>query len=128
MSKQTQIYVLIALVLLAAYLFYAERSQGPGIAGVLASDTTFHPLDVDEPHLRLICSTKLKNSIIPARTAIFSSSALRLLRRKPRSKSPATIIALKVRMSRRLLRPSPFRRSSSVRPSYPRAASVWHFS
>src|SRR5271163_5163387 len=60
MSKQTQIYVLIALVLLAAYLFYAERSQGPGIAGVLASDTTFHPLDVDEPHLRLDLLDKIK--------------------------------------------------------------------
>ena len=39
MSKQNQIYVLIALLLIAAYIFYAERSEGPGIAGVLASDS-----------------------------------------------------------------------------------------
>src|SRR5271154_1051815 len=60
MSKQTQIYVLIALVLLAAYVFYAERSTGPGISGVLASDTTFRPLDVEEPHLRLDLLDKIK--------------------------------------------------------------------
>ena len=60
MSKQTQIYVLVALVLLAAYLFYAERSEGPGISGVLASDTSFHPLDVEEPHLRLDLLDKIK--------------------------------------------------------------------
>jgi hypothetical protein len=60
MSRQTQIYVLIALLLLAAYVYYAERSEGPGIAGVLASDTTFHPLDVEEPHLRLDLLDKIK--------------------------------------------------------------------
>ena len=53
MAKKNQIYVLIGLLLIAAYTFYAERSSGPGISGVLASDTTFRPLDVDEPHLRL---------------------------------------------------------------------------
>jgi hypothetical protein len=60
MSKQNQIYVLIALLLLAAYVYYAERSEGPGIAGVLASDTTFHPLNVEEPHLRLDLLDKIK--------------------------------------------------------------------
>ena len=60
MSRQTQIYVLIALVVVAAYVFYAEHSEGPGMAGVLASDTTFHPLDVEEPHLRLDLLDKIK--------------------------------------------------------------------
>src|SRR6202789_3481031 len=60
MSKQTQMYVLIALVLIAAYVFYAERSSGPGISGVLASDTTFRPLNVEEPHLRLDLLDKIK--------------------------------------------------------------------
>jgi hypothetical protein len=60
MAKQTQIYVLIALLLLAAYVYYAERSEGPGMAGVLASDATFHPLDVEEPHLRLDLLDKIK--------------------------------------------------------------------
>ena len=60
MSRQTQIYVLIALVLIGAYVFYAERSEGPGMSGVLASDTTFHPLNVEEPHLRLDLLDKIK--------------------------------------------------------------------
>jgi hypothetical protein len=60
MSKRTQIYVLIGLLLIAAYLFYAERNEGPGMAGVLASDTSFHPLNVDEPHLRLDLLDKIK--------------------------------------------------------------------
>jgi hypothetical protein len=60
MSKRNQIYVLIALLLIAAYAFYAERSEGPGISGVLASDTSFHPLNVDEPHLRLDLLDKIK--------------------------------------------------------------------
>jgi hypothetical protein len=60
MAKQNQIYVLIGLMLIAAYLFYAERSQGPGISGVLASDSTFKPLDVEEPHLRLDLLDKIK--------------------------------------------------------------------
>jgi hypothetical protein len=60
MAKKNQIYVLIGLLLIAAYVFYAERSSGPGISGVLASDTTFKPLDVDEPHLRLDLLDKIK--------------------------------------------------------------------
>ena len=58
MSKQTQIYVLIALVLLAAYAFYAERSTGPGISGVLASDTDVSPLMSRSRTSASICSTK----------------------------------------------------------------------
>ncbi len=60
MKKQNQIYLLIGLLVVAAYVFYAERSTGPGISGVLASDTTFKPLDVDEPHLRLDLLDKIK--------------------------------------------------------------------
>jgi hypothetical protein len=60
MSKRNQIYVLIALLLIAAYTFYAERSEGPGMSGVLASDTSFHPLNVEEPHLRLDLLDKIK--------------------------------------------------------------------
>jgi hypothetical protein len=60
MSKRNQIYVLIGLLLVAAYAFYAERSEGPGMSGVLASDTSFHPLNVEEPHLRLDLLDKIK--------------------------------------------------------------------
>jgi hypothetical protein len=60
MSKRTQIYVLIGLLLIAAYLFYSERSEAPGLSGVQASDASFHPLNVDEPHLRLDLLDKIK--------------------------------------------------------------------
>jgi hypothetical protein len=60
MSKRNQIYVLIGLLLIAAYAFYSERSESPGVGGVLASDTSFHPLNVDEPHLRLDLLDKIK--------------------------------------------------------------------
>ncbi|MFZ3216882.1 MAG: hypothetical protein WA192_12555 [Candidatus Acidiferrales bacterium] len=60
MWKRIQIYVLAALVLLGAYVYFANRGEAPGIGGVLASDTAFHPLDVDEPHLRLDLLDKIK--------------------------------------------------------------------
>lgn len=60
MSKRNQIYVLIGLVLIAGYVFYAERSDTSGMSGVLASDSSFHPLNVEEPHLRLDLLDKIK--------------------------------------------------------------------
>jgi hypothetical protein len=60
MAKRNQVYVLIGLLLIAAYVFYSERNEGPGVGGVLASDTSFHPLNVDEPHLRLDLLDKIK--------------------------------------------------------------------
>ncbi len=55
MTKRMQIYVLgglIALLLVVLY-FYEFKSSGPGLSGVLAADTKFEPLDVQEPSLRL---------------------------------------------------------------------------
>jgi hypothetical protein len=60
MAKRNQIYVLIGLLLIAAYTFYSERGETPGMGGVLASDSSFHPLNVDEPHLRLDLLDKIK--------------------------------------------------------------------
>ena len=60
MSRQNQIYVLIGLLLIAAYAFYSQRSEAPVTGGVLASDASFHPLNVDEPHLRLDLLDKIK--------------------------------------------------------------------
>jgi hypothetical protein len=60
MAKRNQLYVLIGLLLIAAYAFYSERSEGPGLGGVLASDSSFHPLNVEEPHLRLDLLDKIK--------------------------------------------------------------------
>ncbi len=55
MTKRTQIYVLAGLValLVVVLYFYEFRSSGPGLSGVLAADTKFEPLDVQEPSLRL---------------------------------------------------------------------------
>jgi hypothetical protein len=55
MSQRTQIYVLVGLVLVAglAYFYEFGRSSVPGLSGVLAADTKFEPLDVQEPDLRL---------------------------------------------------------------------------
>ena len=60
MSKRNQLYVLIGLLLIAVYVFYSQRSESPGMSGVLASDSTFHPLNVEEPHLRLDLLDKIK--------------------------------------------------------------------
>ena len=54
MSRRTEIYLLAGLVvILAAILYFRNRSDVPGIAGVFAADTKFVPLDVQEPQLRL---------------------------------------------------------------------------
>lgn len=60
MSKRTEIYVLVGLLLVAAVAYYLSRSETPGMTGVLASDPAFHPLNVDEPSLRLDLLEKIK--------------------------------------------------------------------
>jgi hypothetical protein len=61
MWKRVQIYVLVALVLVGVYAYFANRGEESGLPGVLASDPTFHPLNVDEPHLRLDLLAKIKS-------------------------------------------------------------------
>src|SRR5579864_4196512 len=56
MSQRTQVIVLVGLVvLLVATMYYYESgsNSGSGTSGVLAADTKFEPLDVQEPELRL---------------------------------------------------------------------------
>jgi hypothetical protein len=54
MSQRAQIYLLVGLLALAAVIFLRSRSDVPGFpGGVLAADTKFTPLDVQEPNLRL---------------------------------------------------------------------------
>ena len=55
MSQRTQIYVLAGLAVLLAVVmyFYVFRPSVAGLSGVLAADTKFEPLDVQEPSLRL---------------------------------------------------------------------------
>jgi hypothetical protein len=60
MSQRNKVYLLIGLLLIAVYAYFASRSEAPGMQGVLASDSTFHPLSVEEPHLRLDLLDKIK--------------------------------------------------------------------
>jgi hypothetical protein len=56
MSERTKLYALAGLLALLAVIvyFYAfDRTTVPGLSGVLAADTKFEPLDVQEPSLRL---------------------------------------------------------------------------
>ena len=57
MSQRTQIYVLVGLLAVLAFVVYYYQfghSAVPGIStGVLAANTKFEPLDVQEPTLRL---------------------------------------------------------------------------
>ena len=52
MSRRTQIYLLVGLgIVLAVALFNAYRGDSPAGSGVLAYDSRFQPLDVQEPRL-----------------------------------------------------------------------------
>jgi hypothetical protein len=62
MKKRIQIYVLVALLMILVYAFFANRNGAPGVNGVLASDSKFVPLNVDEPELRLDLLANLKKS------------------------------------------------------------------
>ena len=60
MSRRTQIWILVALVAVLAAVYLSNRTQMPGLQGVLASDGKFQPLNVDEPQLRLDLLVKLQ--------------------------------------------------------------------
>lgn len=60
MSKRNEIYLLVGLLLVAAVTYFFSRSDAPTAKGVLASDTSFHPLNVEEPQLRLDLLEKIK--------------------------------------------------------------------
>ena len=59
MSRRTQVGVLIGLLVLLLVVYLANRTQLPGLQGVLASDSSFQPLNVEEPELRLDLLDKL---------------------------------------------------------------------
>lgn len=64
MSNRTKTYVLGALLLVLAYVAYSlifSKDTGTGLQGVLASETKFQPINVDEPHLRIDLLEKLKS-------------------------------------------------------------------
>ncbi len=77
MSRRTQIGVLIGLVVLLVVVYLANRTQMPGLQGVLASDGKFQPLNVDEPQLRIDLLEKLqKLEYSGTHRNIFSAVAL----------------------------------------------------
>jgi hypothetical protein len=78
MSRRTQIGVLVGLVVLLVVVYIANRPQMPGLQGVLASNSSFQPLNVDEPELRLDLLAKLQKLDYPAgaHRDIFSNVAL----------------------------------------------------
>ncbi|HUJ32427.1 MAG TPA: hypothetical protein VLY23_14170 [Candidatus Acidoferrum sp.] len=53
MSRRTQIIVLVGLVILLAIVYVRNRNDVPGFGGVLAANSRFVPIDVQEPNLRL---------------------------------------------------------------------------
>jgi hypothetical protein len=77
MSRRTQIGLLVVLVVVLVVVYLANRTQMPGLQGVLASDGKFQPLNVDEPQLRLDLLEKLqKLEYSGAHRNIFSAVAL----------------------------------------------------
>jgi hypothetical protein len=78
MSRRTQIGVLIGLVILLVVLYISNRPQMPGLQGVMASDSSFQPLSVEEPELRLDLLAKLQKLDYPAgaHRDIFTNVAL----------------------------------------------------
>jgi hypothetical protein len=64
MSSRTKTYVLGGLLLVLAYVAYSlifSKDTGTGLQGVLASETKFQPINVDEPNLRVDLLEKLKS-------------------------------------------------------------------
>ena len=78
MSRRTQVGVLIVLLVLLLVVYLANRTQMPGLQGVMASDSSFQPLNVEEPELRLDLLEKLQKLDYPAGSHrnIFSAVAL----------------------------------------------------
>ena len=65
MSRRTELYTfagLVVAVVLAGYYYLSSRSQVTGLPGVLAADTNFRPLDIQEPRLRLDLLEKIRKT------------------------------------------------------------------
>ena len=61
MSRRTEIYLLAGLcLLLGLVLYFSNRGGVPGVSHVVAADTKFEPLDVQEPRLRLDLLDKVR--------------------------------------------------------------------
>jgi len=63
MSHRRQLIVLAIALVFLAVAYFANRSQVGGLPGVLANDTKFTPLSVQEPQLRLDQLAKLQKLV-----------------------------------------------------------------
>lgn len=63
MSQRRQLVVFAIVLVLLVVVYFANRSQVGGLPGVLANDTKFTPLSVQEPQLRLDELSKLQKLI-----------------------------------------------------------------
>src|ERR1700722_9507603 len=74
MSRKNQIYLLIGLAValcFAGYYWYTSMGPMTGPAGVLAADTKFEPLDVQEPSLRIDELDRLRKQETSSSPGIF---------------------------------------------------------
>jgi hypothetical protein len=65
MKQRIQIYSLLALAVILAYVLYSSyfgHSDVPGVPGETAADTRFVPLDIQEPQLRLDLLERIQKS------------------------------------------------------------------
>src|SRR5271154_840788 len=65
MNQRFQIYSLVALAAIFAFVVYTEYFSGndvPGLPGVTTADTKFVPLDIQEPQLRLDLLDRIQKS------------------------------------------------------------------
>lgn len=62
-TKKTryEVYALLALLIVLAFSFYAERSHEDVFAGVHADDGKFEPLNVPDPSLRMDLLARIQN-------------------------------------------------------------------
>ena len=61
MRRRFEIFILLGLLVVLIAVILVSRNHVPGLAGVLADNGQFQPLDVQEPQLRLDLIAKLQN-------------------------------------------------------------------
>lgn len=98
MRRRAEIYLLAGLlVLLAAFLYFNNRSQVLGLPGVLDADTKFQPLDVRGPQLHLDLLEKIqKLEYSGSHRNIFVAMAPPVITKAPSQPAPPPFIGPKL--------------------------------
>jgi hypothetical protein len=82
---RTELYILAGLAIVLVTVYYAGRHHGSALTGVLADDTVFRPLDVEQPELRIdLIEEAQKAEVSGPRRNIFIATAA------PIPRTPAT--------------------------------------